>query len=119
MNELTDSVQSLNVSYFLPSAEKGGEQVFRLLAGGRVDFIPYHRSVALFYLGIMDMREKIADYGCLIKRLPLTVALTNKKNGMAEVSDALDLGMKRLKQNGHYAAILDKYYKNNKVMLSP
>ena len=89
------------------------EQNFEKLLLGRIDLVPCNVHVAEYTLHHLGWADKIVRVSLKIERVPSYIAFSKKRN-LEALRDQFDQEIEKMKINGEYGKILNKYGVNIK-----
>jgi polar amino acid transport system substrate-binding protein len=80
-----------------------------LLLKGRVSVIVDNADVIRYEILHRELRDKVAEAGCLDSKTRLYIGFSPANSSSAEYAEALRVGLKRMRADGSLKKILDRY----------
>ena len=90
-----------------------GTQNFRKLLKGRIDIVVSNRYGGLHILKKLGKLDEVVELPKSLQSVPSYIAFSKKRN-LLDIRDKFDIILKRLKEDGTFAKMLESYFKNQK-----
>ncbi|NQY93572.1 MAG: transporter substrate-binding domain-containing protein [Campylobacteraceae bacterium] len=111
MTYIQDKRNKVRLTQLVSNNEEFAPRIFRFLLKRRIDAIAITEDFGDYYLGLYPKIKKQVEKKFCTKKELLHVGLSpSNKERSEEIAKLIDLGLEKIKENGTYDKILNKYF---------